>query len=197
MGCDRRGLRLLEQRSSDRVSGDQQHPGRLGHRGERPDDGFRQHGREQRHGRGVHARSRGRRKRILRRVPDERPGRGRGGRDPHAAADQHPSEEDNGCGVDVARRGDAGDLHAVGEDPGHAGQALSGDAGRRVHDPEGPSLDAPDARGQAYRSGGDADRGGDGTGGSDLEGGGADARGAGAAQSAAPPCVRPGGEAGC
>ncbi len=66
----------------------ERHPRRLGHRGQRPVDGLRQHGRRLRHRRGLHARPGHRRERLLRRVPDQRPGRGRGRRHPHAAADR-------------------------------------------------------------------------------------------------------------
>ena len=55
---------------------------RPGHRGQRGDDGLRQHGRRLGHGRGVHARPEHGREGALRRVPDQRPGRGRGGRHP-------------------------------------------------------------------------------------------------------------------
>ena len=59
---------------------------RDGHRGHRAGDGVRQHGRGLRHRRRLHAQSVDRRERVLRRVPDQCPGRGRGGRHPHAAA---------------------------------------------------------------------------------------------------------------
>ena len=58
----------------------------LGHRRQRADHGLRQHRRGVRHGRRLHARPRHRRERVLRRVPRERPGRGRGRRRAHAAA---------------------------------------------------------------------------------------------------------------
>ena len=61
---------------------------RPGHRRQRRDDGLRQHGRRLGHRRRLHARPEHRREGALRRVPDQRPGRGRRGRHPHAAADQ-------------------------------------------------------------------------------------------------------------
>ena len=61
-------------------------PDELGHRGQRAGDGVRQHGRRLRHRRRLHPRPLDRREPVLRRVPGQRPGRGRGGRHPHAAA---------------------------------------------------------------------------------------------------------------
>ena len=57
---------------------------RPGHGRERRDDGLRQHGRRLGHRRRVHARPEHRREGALRRVPDQRPGRGRRGRHPDA-----------------------------------------------------------------------------------------------------------------
>ncbi len=57
------------------------------HGGQRPDDGLRQHGRPLGDRRRLHAEPRERREGVLRRVPRERAGRGRGGRHPDAAAD--------------------------------------------------------------------------------------------------------------
>ena len=56
------------------------HPRRSGHRRQRADHGVRQQGRDLRHRRGLHPRPLHRRELLLRRVPHERPGRGRGGR---------------------------------------------------------------------------------------------------------------------
>ena len=53
------------------------------YRGQRPDHGLRQHGRQLGHGRLLHPRSQHRRERVLRRLPDQRPGRRRRGRYPH------------------------------------------------------------------------------------------------------------------
>src|SRR5205807_1332069 len=65
-----------------------QHPGELGHRGQRAGHGVRQYGGDVGHRRRLHAQSLDRRKAALRRVPDQRPGRGRGRRHPHPAGDQ-------------------------------------------------------------------------------------------------------------
>ena len=62
-------------------------PDEIGTARQRPGDGVRQHGRHVGHRRRLHARSRHRREGVLRRVPGQRAGRGRGGRHPHAAAD--------------------------------------------------------------------------------------------------------------
>ncbi len=71
------------------------------HRGQHLHHGVRQHGQRFRHRRGLHAQSRHRRERDLRRVPDQRPGRGRGGGHPHAQADRRDGT------------GNAGDLPPV------------------------------------------------------------------------------------
>ena len=55
-----------------------------GDRGQRPGDGLRQHGRQLGHRRRLHPRPEHRRERLLRRLPDQRPGRGRRRRHPHA-----------------------------------------------------------------------------------------------------------------
>ena len=64
----------------------ERHPLRLGHRRQRPVHGLRQHRRYLRHRRRLHPQPRHRRKEAVRRVPDERAGRGRRGRRPHPAA---------------------------------------------------------------------------------------------------------------
>ena len=76
---------------------DQQHPGRLGHRGHRAIDGLRQPRRGLRDRRRLHARSLHRREGHLRRVPAQRAGRGRGRGNPHAAPDKP------GCRARVGR----------------------------------------------------------------------------------------------
>ena len=79
-----RRLRLLVRQARPRLPRVQQDPPRPGHGGQRRDDGLRQHGRRLGHRRRLHARPEHRRARDLRRVPDQRPGRGRRGRHPHA-----------------------------------------------------------------------------------------------------------------
>ena len=75
----------LGQRPRRRLPPPLRHPRRVGHRGQRPGDGLRQHRRRVRHRRRLHPRPRDRRERLLRRVPRQRPGRGRGRRRAHAA----------------------------------------------------------------------------------------------------------------
>ena len=77
------GLPLLGQPPRQRLSPRQRHPLFLGHCRQRPDDGLRQHGRYLRHRRCLHPQPRHRRKGPLRRVPDERAGRGRRRRRAH------------------------------------------------------------------------------------------------------------------
>ena len=87
-GRDPGGLRLLDRQAGDRVPPHQPHPRRLGHGGQRPADGLRQQGGDVGIGRRVLARRGHRRARAVRRLPAQRPGRGRGQRRPHAA--RHP-----------------------------------------------------------------------------------------------------------
>ncbi len=87
VGRHRRRVRLVEQRPRHRLSQAERHPRVVGHRRQRAGDGVRQPGRGLRHRRRLHARSGHRRERLLRRVPDERAGRGRRRRHAHAAAD--------------------------------------------------------------------------------------------------------------
>ena len=90
------------------------HPRELGHGGQRPVDGVRQHGRRLRHRRRLHPQPVDRRERVLRRVPDQRPGRGRGRRHPHAAApDRSPARRRSKSDAAVDGRGDAGGLRAA------------------------------------------------------------------------------------
>ena len=67
------------------------HPRLDRHGRQRADDGVRQHRRSIGHRRRLHAEPRDRREGVLRRVPDQRPGRGRRRRHPHAAADRASS----------------------------------------------------------------------------------------------------------
>ena len=64
-------------KKADRVPPHQRHPRRLGHGGDRDGDGLRQPRRDLRHRRRLHARSPHGRAALLRRVPAQRPGRGR------------------------------------------------------------------------------------------------------------------------
>ncbi len=60
------------------------HSGRVGHRHQRAEHGLRQHGRHLGHRRGLQPQPGHRREQVLRRMARQRPGRGRGGRHPHA-----------------------------------------------------------------------------------------------------------------
>ena len=86
LGRDRRGVRQLDEPARQHLSPPARHPRRLGHRGQRAGHGVRQHGRRLRHRRVLHPRPVDRREHLLRRVPGQRAGRGRGRRHPHAAA---------------------------------------------------------------------------------------------------------------
>ena len=101
--------------------------------------GVRQHGRRLRHRRRLHPRPGHRRERLLRRVPDQRPGRGRGRRHPHAA-------EDRRAGQRVPQG-----LQAAARHPQEAREALPGHAGHRVHHRERQALHAPVPQRQAHR----------------------------------------------
>ena len=93
----RRSLPVLERASGRAVPPSQRpaHPG--GHRGERHDDGLRQPRSGLRHGSRVHPRSGDRRAWRLRRLPLERPGRGRRGRHPQHRAPHRPAGAGPAC----------------------------------------------------------------------------------------------------
>ena len=111
------------------------------------DDGVRQHGRRLGHRGRLHARPEYRRAGALRRVPDQRAGRGRGGRRSDAGEDQPD-----------ARRA-AGGLPPVRGDRRAAGAPLPRRAGPRVHDRARHALHAPDPLREAHRAGRGEDRG--------------------------------------
>ncbi len=92
VGRDRRGVRLVGYAARGDLPASPRHRPRHGHRGQRAGHGVRQPGRRQRHRGGVHARSLDRREALLRRVPGQCPGRGRGRRDSHAPAADHRHE---------------------------------------------------------------------------------------------------------
>ncbi len=154
------GVRLLVRQARPRLPRVQQDPPRSRHRGERRDDGLRQHGRRFGHRRRLHARPEYRGAGDLRRVPDERAGRGRRGRRPHAREDQPD-----------ARRA-AGGVRAVRGDRPTPRGALPRDAGPRVHDRARHPLHAADALREADGAGGGEDRGRHGQRGRHHEGGG-------------------------
>ena len=90
-----------------------QHPGKLGHRGQRAGHGVRQHGRHVGDRRRLHAQSLDRREAALRRVPDQRAGRGRGRRHPHAAGDHRGRAQGGRLRQAVDGRGDAGGVQGA------------------------------------------------------------------------------------
>ena len=96
------------------------------------------------------ARSLERRAALLRRVPRQRPGRGRRGGHPHPRA-ARGAQDAHARGVPRARR-----------DQGSARAALPRHAGHRVHGAGGTALHPADALRQADGGGGGAHRGGDG-----------------------------------
>ena len=91
-GRHRRRVRLLDERSRDRLSPQVQHPDRMGHGRQRAGDGLRQHRRRFGLGRRVHAQPGERREGVLRRVPDQRAGRRRRRRHAHAGAGRAAEE---------------------------------------------------------------------------------------------------------
>ena len=86
------------------------------------------------HRRGLHARPEHRREGALRRVPDQRPGRGRRGRHPHAPGDRQLREEHAG--------GRTASSRTIAE---NARAPLPRRAGPGVHHRARPPLHAPDA----------------------------------------------------
>ena len=73
---------LVERRPRHRLPRPRAHPPRPRHRRERAGDGVRQPRRQLRHRRRLHPQRRDRREQALRRLPRQRPGRGRRGRHP-------------------------------------------------------------------------------------------------------------------
>ena len=93
-------------------------------------------------GRGVHAQPGQRREGVLRRVPDQRAGRGRRRRRAHAGAGGRAEEAD------------AEGVQGAGAHPPDARAALQGRAGLRVHHRGRRRLHAADAQRQAHGDGG-------------------------------------------
>ena len=197
LGCDRRRLRLLGDAARGHLPPPQRHRPRHGHGRERAGDGVRQHGRGLRHGCRLHPQSLDRREGLLRRVPDQRPGRGRGGRHPHAAAADPRHGRGGRLGGAGERAGGvpAADLPRAGRGVRPARGALPRHAGHRVHGPAGPALRPADPQRQAHRRGRAQGRGRHGARGADQRGRGRAARRAGLARPAPPPDARPEGRA--
>ena len=83
-------FRSLERRPGHRLPGARAHQPRPRHRGERAGDGVRQPRRQLRHRRRLHPQRRHRREQALRRLPRQRPGRGRRGRHPQHRGPRRP-----------------------------------------------------------------------------------------------------------
>ena len=75
---DPRGVRLVDRRARGGLPAAEPHPRRVGHGGQRPADGVRQHRRQLGDRRRVQPRRNHRRTRAVRRLPRQRAGRGRG-----------------------------------------------------------------------------------------------------------------------
>ncbi len=93
LGGDRGGVPFVEREPCRGLPSDGRDTAPLGHRGQRPGDGVRKHGGQIGDRCRFHARSGDRREEVLRRVPSQRAGGGRGRGDPHPAARQHRPEE--------------------------------------------------------------------------------------------------------
>ena len=126
-------LQELERQARRRLPPPREHPRHAGHRGQHRDHGLRQHGQHLRHRRRVHPQPEHRREEGLRRVPDQRPGRGRRRRHPHARRRSTVMEKD----LPEAYAEFMRHLRAARE-------ALQEHAGCRVHDRARQALDAPD-----------------------------------------------------
>ncbi len=174
-------LRQLVRQAGPRLPREPEDRPRPGHRRQRRDDGLRQHGRRLGHRRGLHPRPEHRREGPLRRVPHQRPGRGRGRRDPDAPGDRPPGGRPAGC------------LRGVPADRRSPRATLPRRPGPRVHDRARPPLHAPDAEREADRRGGREDRHRHGRRGRHHQGGGARPDRAGPRRPAPPRPVRPGG----
>ena len=159
LGRDRRGVRLLDEPARHHLSPPAQHPGKLGHRGQRAGHGVRQYGRDLGDRRRLHAQSLDRREAALRRVPDQCAGRGRGRRHPHAAGDHRGRARGGRLRQAVDGKGDAGGVQGADPHLRRARAALPRHAGPRIHGRAGQAVDAADPLGQAHRQGGAQDRG--------------------------------------
>ena len=113
VGRGGRRLRQLDERPGQVLSPHARHPRKLGHGGERAVDGVRQHGRDLRHRGRLHPQSVYGRQPALRRVPDQRPGRGRGGRHPHPPEPHQGRPRGDGREGPLHGRGDAGGVRPV------------------------------------------------------------------------------------
>ena len=142
----RRGVPLVDESARAGIPPHLRHPRSHRHRRQRPDDGVRQHRRSIGHRRRLHAKPGDRQERVLRRVPDQRAGRGCRRRHPDAAADSR------------ARAGDAEGLQAAARHHDPAREALQGHPGLRVHDSGRAAVHAADPQRQTHRLRGGRDR---------------------------------------
>ena len=152
LGRDRGRLLVLDERARDHVSPAQQHPGRLGHGRQRAGDGVRQHGRVVGDRGRLHPQPVDRRERALRRVPGQRPGRGRRRRHPHAAEHHRSRAQGRRLRQALARVAHARGVPSVRRDDEAAGEALQRHAGHGVHGRARQALDAADPQRQAHRA---------------------------------------------
>ena len=150
VGRDRRRVLVVDEPARDHLSPPERHPRRVGHRGQRAGDGVRQHGRDLGDRRRLHPQSLDRRQRALRRVSGQRPGRGRGGRHPHAAEHHRGGAQGRRLRPALARSADAGGLQPVRRDDPVAREALPRHAGPRVHGRARQIVDAADPQRQAH-----------------------------------------------
>ena len=192
LGRHRRGVRELDEPARGHLPQAARHPFPLGYGGQRAGDGVRQHGRGLRDRRRLHARSLDRGERVLRRVPAQRAGRGRGRRDPHAASPHPCGARGGGVGRAVDGRVDAGGLRRPVPGPRDARGPLPRHAGHRVHRPVRHALDAADARRETDGEGRAQGRLRDGRGRADRQGGCRRAHRPAVDRPASPPDARPG-----
>ena len=137
-------------------------------------------GNDSRHRRGLHPGPGHRRKQTVRRLSDQRPGRGCGGGYPHSPAPEGTAHRY------------AGHLPGAGKAAQHPGKALPGGAGLRVHHRGWQALYAPDPQWQNECLGPHQDLGGHVQGRPDFRRGGPAADRAGHAGTISPPAHRPG-----
>ena len=159
VGGDNRGVRLLDEPARDHLSAPAQHPGKLGHGGQRPGHGVRQHGHDLGDRRRLHAQSVDRRQAALRRVSDQCPGRGRGRGHSHAAGDHRGRARGIRLRQAVDGNRDAAGVQGARAHLRRARAPLPRHAGPRIHGRAGQAVDAADPFGQAHRQGGAQGRG--------------------------------------
>ena len=148
----------LDEPARHHLSAAARHSGKLGHCGQCAGHGVRQYGRDFGHRGRFHPQSVDRREKALRRVSDQRAGRGRGRRHPHAAGDHRSGAQGSRLRQAVDGSGAAGCLRRAQAHPRQARTALPRHAGSRIHGRAGQAVDAADAQRQAHGAGGAAHR---------------------------------------